>query len=143
MLAHLKENINLIDNNDDDADGAGMEESLSSALYSDKRRRKLLLAAPTSTLAFLLNKNAASSASAELDVTMSTNVDTLENLSLSPQPPPQQINTAISMQKSSSSRLMCADSEEENRIAIFERVAPSVVYIDTFVEKQDVFSTNV
>jgi hypothetical protein len=37
---------------------------------------------------------------------------------------------------------MCADLEEENRIAIFERVAPSVVYIDTFAEKRDVFSTN-
>ena len=54
--------------------------------------------------------------------------------------PPQQINTG---QKTAASRLLCADLEEENRIAIFERVAPSVVYIDTFVEKRDVFSTNV
>ncbi|KAL7486628.1 hypothetical protein ACHAW6_012228 [Cyclotella cf. meneghiniana] len=54
--------------------------------------------------------------------------------------PPQQINTG---QKTAASRLLCADLEEENRIAIFERVAPSVVYIDTFAEKRDVFSTNV
>lgn len=32
---------------------------------------------------------------------------------------------------------------EERRIDVFERVAPSVVYIDTFVEQRDVFSTNV
>jgi hypothetical protein len=43
---------------------------------------------------------------------------------------------------SSTARLTC-DSEEENRIRVFERVAPSVVYIDTFAEKRDVFSTNV
>jgi hypothetical protein len=43
---------------------------------------------------------------------------------------------------SSATRLTC-DSEEDNRIRVFERVAPSVVYIDTFAEKRDVFSTNV
>ncbi|KAL3783822.1 hypothetical protein HJC23_005315 [Cyclotella cryptica] len=55
--------------------------------------------------------------------------------------PPQQINTGQKV--AAASRLLCADLEEENRIAIFERVAPSVVYIDTFAEKRDVFSTNV
>jgi hypothetical protein len=53
--------------------------------------------------------------------------------------PSPQINAG----QKTSSRLICADLEEENRIAIFERVAPSVVYIDTFAEKRDVFSTNV
>ncbi|KAL3808674.1 hypothetical protein ACHAXA_009227 [Cyclostephanos tholiformis] len=38
---------------------------------------------------------------------------------------------------------ICADSAEEGRIAIFERVAPSVVYIDTFSERRDAFSANV
>lgn len=51
---------------------------------------------------------------------------------------PLQINAG----QKTSSRMLCADLEEENRIAIFERVAPSVVYIDTFAEKRDVFSTN-
>lgn len=51
--------------------------------------------------------------------------------------PPQ-----VSTSQKTASRTMCADLEEENRIAIFERVAPSVVYIDTFAEKRDVFSTN-
>lgn len=36
----------------------------------------------------------------------------------------------------------CSD-EEERRIQIFERLAPGVVFIDTFVEQRDVFSTNV
>lgn len=49
----------------------------------------------------------------------------------------------ISASQKAASRLICADLEEENRITIFERVAPSVVYIDTFAEKRDVFSTNV
>ncbi len=38
---------------------------------------------------------------------------------------------------------VCADSAEEERIAIFERVAPSVVYIDTFGERRDAFTANV
>lgn len=37
---------------------------------------------------------------------------------------------------------LCLDSEER-RIAVFERTAPSVVFIDTFKEQRDVFSTNV
>ncbi|KAL3771877.1 hypothetical protein ACHAWO_008663 [Cyclotella atomus] len=55
--------------------------------------------------------------------------------------PPPQVST--SQKTTAPSRIMCADLEEENRIAIFERVAPSVVYIDTFAEKRDVFSTNI
>lgn len=31
---------------------------------------------------------------------------------------------------------LCADTAEESRIKIFEAVAPSVVYIDTFTEKR-------
>ena len=53
--------------------------------------------------------------------------------------PAPQINAA----QKGTPRTLCADSEEENRIAVFQRVAPSVVYIDTFAEKRDVFSTNV
>ena len=37
----------------------------------------------------------------------------------------------------------CGPDPEERRISVFERVAPSVVYIDTFVEARDVFSPNV
>jgi len=37
---------------------------------------------------------------------------------------------------------LCLDSEER-RIQVFERTAPSVVFIDTFKEQRDVFSTNV
>ncbi len=35
------------------------------------------------------------------------------------------------------------EESEARRIDIFERNAPSVVFIDTFIEKQDVFSPNV
>ena len=35
------------------------------------------------------------------------------------------------------------DPSETRRIEVFERVAPSVVFIDTFTERRDVFSTNV
>jgi len=35
------------------------------------------------------------------------------------------------------------DPEESMRIRIFEQAAPSVVFLDTFTEKSDVFSTDV
>lgn len=38
---------------------------------------------------------------------------------------------------------LCQDEAEAQRIAVFERVAPSVVFIDTFSEQRDAFSTNV
>eukprot|EP00546_Thalassionema_frauenfeldii_P017829 CAMPEP_0178906292 /NCGR_PEP_ID=MMETSP0786-20121207/6741_1 /TAXON_ID=186022 /ORGANISM="Thalassionema frauenfeldii, Strain CCMP 1798" /LENGTH=380 /DNA_ID=CAMNT_0020577977 /DNA_START=375 /DNA_END=1514 /DNA_ORIENTATION=+ len=37
---------------------------------------------------------------------------------------------------------LCLDSEQ-SRIDVFERVAPGVVFIDTFIEQRDAFSTNV
>lgn len=42
-----------------------------------------------------------------------------------------------------SSILTAASSEEESRIAVFEKAAQSVVFIDTFTERRDAFSTNV
>ena len=99
----------------------------------DDKRRKLLLSAPVVALPFLLGSHDNASAA----------VSTLELEKINIQPPitspssSQQVNTAIRAPS------ICADSAEENRIAIFERVAPSVVYIDTFSQKTDVFSTNV
>lgn len=89
----------------------------SSIVISDSNRRKFLSifqAAP-----FLIHQQSASAQVAVLDA------------------PVQQNNNR------QASRMICADLEEENRIEVFERVAPSVVYIDTFAEKRDVFSTNV
>ncbi|KAL7537074.1 hypothetical protein ACHAXR_007566 [Thalassiosira sp. AJA248-18] len=121
----------------EEGDGV-VADGTSSPLDIDKNRRKLI-SAPVSTLPFLLTN----SASASSTVVSPSDNELETNLSPTP-PPPQQINTGISdMQRSSSSRVLCADTEEESRIAIFERVAPSVVYIDTFSEKRDVFSTNV
>ena len=98
----------------------------------DNKRRKLLLSAPVA-LPFLLGSHDNASAASTIE---------LEKINI--QPPitspssSQQVNTAIR-----APNVICADSAEENRIAIFERVAPSVVYIDTFSQKTDVFSTNV
>ncbi len=41
------------------------------------------------------------------------------------------------------SNLAVLEESENRRIEVFERNAPSVVFIDTFAEKQDVFSPNV
>ena len=38
---------------------------------------------------------------------------------------------------------LALDEYENRRIAIFEKASPSVVFIDTFVERRDAFSTNV
>jgi hypothetical protein len=35
------------------------------------------------------------------------------------------------------------NDEEAKRIAVFEKTSPSVVFIDTFAERRDVFSTNI
>ena len=122
----------------------------------DENRRKLILVAPSALSLLLLNsEDASSTASASTTVAtdMDTTVEVMDNnaniIQMLDQPSstPQQINTAISSSTSASSRggggVLCADVEETSRIAIFERVAPSVVYIDTFSEKRDVFSTNV
>ena len=45
--------------------------------------------------------------------------------------------------ESSAASGVCSPDPDERRIAVFERVAPSVVYIDTFVEARDAFSPNV
>lgn len=39
--------------------------------------------------------------------------------------------------------VVALDDAENRRIAVFEKVAPSVVFIDTFTERRDVFSPNV
>jgi S1-C subfamily serine protease len=84
----------------------------------DNQRRKLISIAPIYTLVpFLLSGDASAASTAAI----------------------QQTNVALS----SPSLAVCADSEEEARIAIFDKVAPSVVYIDTFKQKQDVFSTDI
>ena len=51
-------------------------------------------------------------------------------------------STLLGPRASSASTVILEDSEDR-RIQIFERNAPSVVFIDTFAEKQDVFSPNI
>lgn len=45
-------------------------------------------------------------------------------------------------QQSEASSAVLLEESELRRIATFEKCAPSVVFIDTFAEKQDVFSPN-
>lgn len=125
-----------------------------SMISVDEHRRKLILGVAPSVLTILLTgDDSASASTATADITRDTTdssiVEAIENnnannILLEPSTP-QQVNTAIlsTTQQSSRGGTLCADSEETSRIAIFERVAPSVVYIDTFSEKRDVFSTNV
>ncbi|KAL7528989.1 hypothetical protein ACHAWF_002792 [Thalassiosira exigua] len=104
---------------DDAPDGGGPR---------DGGRRRFFRTAPTSALPLLLlGGDAASASTAVAPVDDATAAEV------------RQVNAGIA----APARRLCADAEEESRIAIFERVAPSVVYIDTFSEKRDVFSTNV
>jgi S1-C subfamily serine protease len=61
---------------------------------------------------------------------------------LSAAPRPSQAFAPRQSQASSTTTVILEDSEAR-RIDIFERNAPSVVFIDTFTEKQDTFSTNI
>lgn len=106
--------------NNHDIYAAADDDASSFSSSPDKQRRKLFSIVPIYTLPFLLGGE--NTASAEVR----TSTTTL-----------QQTNVALSP------TTLCADSEEEARISIFERVAPSVVYIDTFKQKQDVFSTDI
>mmetsp|Transcript_6431 Transcript_6431/g.9471 ORF Transcript_6431/g.9471 Transcript_6431/m.9471 type:complete len:484 (+) Transcript_6431:66-1517(+) len=57
----------------------------------------------------------------------------------------QEANAAaseVSLAQLSSKTSLCLDPDQ-SRINIFERVAPGVVFIDTFIEQRDAFSTNV
>jgi S1-C subfamily serine protease len=51
--------------------------------------------------------------------------------------------TSTGANKADAGSLAVLEESENRRIEIFERNAPSVVFIDTFAEKQDVFSPNV
>jgi S1-C subfamily serine protease len=49
----------------------------------------------------------------------------------------------LAFKKVDTGSLVVLEDSDNRRIDIFERNAPSVVFIDTFAEKQDVFSPNV
>ncbi|KAG7359197.1 trypsin-like peptidase domain containing protein [Nitzschia inconspicua] len=51
--------------------------------------------------------------------------------------------TTSGSETATASSLAVLEESENRRIEVFERNAPSVVFIDTFAEKQDVFSPNV
>jgi hypothetical protein len=131
--ASANDNSN-IDTDDDD------DEILDLSIDIDSNRRKLF-SASAAALPFVLSSSPA------IASIFSASASTLvSSSSLSPPLPVQQINAGMpspSSKSPSPPKVLCADTEEESRIAIFENVAPSVVYIDTFSEKRDVITTNI
>jgi hypothetical protein len=53
------------------------------------------------------------------------------------------VATTSGPRRSNAGSMAVLEESETRRIEVFERNAPSVVFIDTFAEKQDVFSPNV
>jgi hypothetical protein len=102
---------------------------------------------------FLLSSSVSFSLSSSL-LLLSSNIDraSASSLAYDVVEVPPQADAAMTLSSTAIARggpaalsgvATCADSAEEGRIAIFERVAPSVVYIDTFSERRDAFSANV
>lgn len=54
-----------------------------------------------------------------------------------------QTSAAMAWLSACGSPAWALDDSENKRITVFEKTAPSVVFIDTFTERRDVFSTNV
>ena len=53
------------------------------------------------------------------------------------------LGTTTAPDKANAGSLAILEESEKRRIEVFERNAPSVVFIDTFAEKQDTFSPNI
>jgi len=116
---------------------------------TDEGRRRFLLSTSSASLLLISNIDyalAAPSAPA-VDEIISPTADTFIDVratAAKTAPSSSTSTLATSSSRLANNNIICsADSAEIARIGIFERVAPSVVYIDTFSEKRDVFSTNV
>ena len=116
---------------------------------TDEGRRRFLISTSSASILLLSNIDyalAAPSAPA-VDEFISPTADTfidVQATAAKTAPSSSASTLATSSSRLANTSIICsADSAEIARIGIFERVAPSVVYIDTFSEKRDVFSTNV
>jgi len=153
--------LSFMSESDNEEHPLSQSKSQSHGESSDKTRRKLLLSSPLmiQALPFLLAQQQPQPALADdnlLDLDQKKVV-----MQMSSQNVPQKYsstststvtatataNTPASASASASNavpqQLDMLTEAELRRIAVFEKVAPSVVYIDTFVEQRDVFSTNV
>jgi S1-C subfamily serine protease len=108
------------------------------ATTADEGRRRFLLSTSSASLLLLSNIDYATAAISAPAADIINPTDTAGII-------PAAATTSSSIRPTANNDIMAcsADSTEIARINIFERVAPSVVYIDTFSEKRDVFSTNV
>ena len=102
-------------------------------------------AAHASILSIIASASASSPAYANDDImkddgkvalrTSTTNVPArYVGTSAQPVPTDEDVITSTGGSNSAGSSSVCGPDPDERRIAVFERVAPSVVYIDTFVE---------
>lgn len=115
---------------------------------ADEGRRRFLLSTSSASLLLLPNKDYAwADAPFAPAAEIISPTDTIIMQAATTTTPPSSFTSTLATSNSRpppNNNIICsADSAEIARINIFERVAPSVVYIDTFSEKRDVFSTNV
>ena len=119
------------------------------ATTADEGRRRFLLSKSSASLLLLSNIDYATAAIAPaadiINPTDTAGIIPAAAATTAPSSSTSTLATSSSIRPTANNDIMAcsADSTEIARINIFERVAPSVVYIDTFSEKRDVFSTNV
>lgn len=113
---------------------------------SDEARRKLLLSPLLLQAAFPFLINTPQPAFADeniMDLDQKKVVMRMSSENIPTKYSPSSTSSSRTATTSAASELDVLTEPELRRIAVFEKAAPSVVYIDTFVEQRDVFSTNV
>ena len=146
LFGRLSNSINIEEEEEEESNSYDVATTTTN---TDEGRRRFLLSTSSALLHLLSNIDyalAAPSAPA-VDEIISPTADTfidVQATAAKTAPSSSTSTLATSSSRLANNNIICsADSAEIARIGIFERVAPSVVYIDTFSEKRDVFSTNV
>jgi hypothetical protein len=129
----------------DDTSHKNAQDVVEESIVHNPSRRSVLAsttAAALSTAGLLLSPQASNAAEATVQVDDRVALRTSNTYS-----PTKYVGTSTStmsppLDYSNNAAFLCADPDER-RIAVFERAAPGVVYIDTFIEQRDAFSTNV
>eukprot|EP00563_Minutocellus_polymorphus_P013816 CAMPEP_0181050034 /NCGR_PEP_ID=MMETSP1070-20121207/16302_1 /TAXON_ID=265543 /ORGANISM="Minutocellus polymorphus, Strain NH13" /LENGTH=542 /DNA_ID=CAMNT_0023128955 /DNA_START=95 /DNA_END=1724 /DNA_ORIENTATION=+ len=136
-------------------ESTGTEDNASDSLYGNRSSRRDFLSdsAAAATVLSIIAASASSPISAyanddamkedgKVALRTSTSNIPARYAGTSAQPVPND-EFRIGSNAASSPEVLCGPDPDERRIAVFERVAPSVVYIDTFIEARDAFSPNV
>lgn len=108
-----------------------------SLLPEDKKRRSLLAQSSALLAGLAFRSQAANAEGVDSKIVLQTSAENA---------PVKYVDATVTATRTpvvtTKADTLCLDSEER-RINVFERTAPSVVFIDTFKEQRDVFSTNV